>query len=346
MAAWTVSHDPAETPRAWARRGTTVRVVERSAEIEQVTTRLLRAMARADVDLDAVFDMFDHRAMGIGTDPEEFWPDPQAFAEVLRAQFEVVGSVSFEGDTIGYATETMGWSMTRAAARFGTGQVVEGIRISAVFVLVRGSWKLQHWHASVGVPNADVLSMQLPTSIDQVVKSVLDERPDLGRAGDRDVTLVFTDIESSTALAAAAGDEAWFAIVRAHDEELMACATRHRGVVVKTAGDGAMLAFYSPAHGLRFARELHATLRGHARLSGLRVRVGLHCGPVIRHDDDYYGTTVNLAARVAGAARGGEVLVSQALHDVVASDDAFVFDEPFAVTLKGFEAPHLVRSLR
>jgi len=303
-------------------------------------------MARADVDLDAVFDMFDHRAMGIGTDPEEFWPDPQAFAEVLRAQFEVVGSVSFEGDTIGYATETMGWSMTRAAARFGTGQVVEGIRISAVFVLVRGSWKLQHWHASVGVPNADVLSMQLPTSIDQVVKSVLDERPDLGRAGDRDVTLVFTDIESSTALAAAAGDEAWFAIVRAHDEELMACATRHRGVVVKTAGDGAMLAFYSPAHGLRFARELHATLRGHARLSGLRVRVGLHCGPVIRHDDDYYGTTVNLAARVAGAARGGEVLVSQALHDVVASDDAFVFDEPFAVTLKGFEAPHLVRSLR
>jgi class 3 adenylate cyclase len=116
--------------------------------------------------------------------------------------------------------------------------------------------------------------------------------------------------------------------------------------VVKTAGDGAMLAFHGPTHGLRFAREFQATLRGHARLSEIRVRVAMHCGPAIRHHDDYYGTTVTLVARVASAARGGEGLVSEAVHDAVAADDAFGFDEPFAVTLKGFDTPHVVRALR
>lgn len=120
----------------------------------------------------------------------------------------------------------------------------------------------------------------------------------------------------------------------------------HQGAVVKTAGDGAMLAFHGPTHGLRFAREFQATLRGHARLSEIRVRVAMHCGPAIRHHDDYYGTTVTLVARVASAARGGEGLVSEAVHDAVAADDAFGFDEPFAVTLKGFDTPHVVRALR
>lgn len=320
--------------------------VERSVEIEQVTKRLLRAMARADVDLEAVFDLFDDGACGIGTDPDEFWSDPHVFREVFRAQFAVVGNVSFEGDTIGYANESMGWSMTNAIARFGSGQLLEGARITMVFALVRGAWKLQHWHASMGVSNVEVLNLELPTSIDQLLRFVLDERPDLGSSASGDVTLVFTDIESSTALAAGMGDEAWFAVVRAHDEELRACAARHGGVVVKTAGDGAMLAFDEPARGLRFARELQATLRGHARLSDLRVRVGLHHGAAIRHDDDFYGSGVNLAARVASAARGGEVLVSEAVHDVLDGDAAFVFDEPFTVTLKGFDQPQQVRALR
>ncbi|MGD9935773.1 MAG: adenylate/guanylate cyclase domain-containing protein, partial [Dehalococcoidia bacterium] len=75
-------------------------------------------------------------------------------------------------------------------------------------------------------------------------------------------------------------------------------------------------------------------------LDGIRVRIGLHTGSVVRQGDDFFGREVNYAARVASAALGGEVLVSAVVKERLG--EAFTFDAGRAATLKGFEGEHRV----
>jgi class 3 adenylate cyclase/YHS domain-containing protein len=122
-----------------------------------------------------------------------------------------------------------------------------------------------------------------------------------------ETTFVFADIAGFTALTEAHGDEQAAALVttfcRAVAAELPAGATQ-----VKTIGDALMLAIPEPADavllGLRITHEL---MLGHGAPA---VRVGLHHGSAVEQDGDYFGASVNLAARVAAEAGGGEVLVT------------------------------------
>ena len=121
-------------------------------------------------------------------------------------------------------------------------------------------------------------------------------------------TFLFADIAGFTALTEAHGDEQAVRVVAgfcdAVTRELPAFGATH----VKTIGDALMLRVPDPAQavllGLRIALDL---LRGHRAPA---VRVGLHHGPAIERDGDYFGATVNLAARVSAAATGGEVLLT------------------------------------
>jgi adenylate cyclase len=121
-------------------------------------------------------------------------------------------------------------------------------------------------------------------------------------------TFVFADIAGFTALTEAHGDQDAAALVadfcRAVSAELPASGGRE----VKTIGDAVMLAIPDPAEaillGLRIAHEL---MRGHGAPA---VRVGLHHGPAVEREGDYFGAAVNLAARVSGEASGGEVLLT------------------------------------
>jgi predicted ATPase/class 3 adenylate cyclase len=132
------------------------------------------------------------------------------------------------------------------------------------------------------------------------------------------VTYLFSDIEGSTRLwesdpALAARTLAW------HDELSRAVVGRHRGTVVKMTGDGMHAAFDEPADAMAAAVDLQLALaetaEGHARLS---VRCGLHLGADQRRDNDYFGPAVNRAARIMGAAHGGQILVSRAVSERVA----------------------------
>jgi class 3 adenylate cyclase/YHS domain-containing protein len=121
-------------------------------------------------------------------------------------------------------------------------------------------------------------------------------------------TFLFADIAGFTALTEVHGDEEAAMVVarfcEAVTRELPAFGAAH----VKTIGDALMLRIPDPAQavllGLRIALDL---LRGHRAPA---VRVGLHHGPAIERDGDYFGGTVNLAARVSAAATGGEVLLT------------------------------------
>ncbi len=117
---------------------------------------------------------------------------------------------------------------------------------------------------------------------------------------------------------------------------------RHGGTPVKWLGDGVMFHFPEPGDGVLAALEM---VEAAPDLGLPSAHVGLHAGPVLFQEGDYFGRTVNVAARIADYARPGEVVVSQDVVDAVA-DDTLEFSEIGPVELKGVTGPHRLFSAR
>lgn len=133
-----------------------------------------------------------------------------------------------------------------------------------------------------------------------------------------DTTILFTDIEGSTALVERLGDSRWLDLLHQHNDIVRAHVYTHGGREVKTQGDGFMLAFSEPAAALACARAIQRSIAftGQARpASALRVRIGADTGPVVEEDGDFLGLHVNLAARITAAAKPGEILASVAVRE-------------------------------
>ncbi|MBM7516129.1 adenylate/guanylate cyclase domain-containing protein [Nocardioides nitrophenolicus] len=164
-------------------------------------------------------------------------------------------------------------------------------------------------------------------------------------ASDGTVTLFFSDIEDSTPLNDRLGDATWVKVLAAHDRVLRGQIERYRGQVVKTAGDGFMVAFRDTEAACRAAlgiqRDLprDVTLRRHGPIL---VRIGIHTGQVVARDGDYFGRNVAMAARVANLAHGGEILASDAVREALDDDAALTLVERDAVELKGLAGEHVV----
>ena len=189
------------------------------------------------------------------------------------------------------------------------------------------------------------------TSIDVVVESALAEPlragPEASDGGT--VTILFSDIESSTQLATSLGDDAWFKVLGAHNQVFRANVTRFGGYEVKSQGDGFMLTFPSARRAVRFAiatqRELDAASQQAAGTT-VRVRMGLHTGEAIVDDTgDLFGRHVIIASRIANLATGGEVLVSSLVKEIVAARGDIVFGPGREVTLKGIDDTYSVHTL-
>jgi len=127
-------------------------------------------------------------------------------------------------------------------------------------------------------------------------------------------TLLFTDIVDSTQTAASLGDRAWRELLERHHAFVRRELSRFRGEEQDTAGDGFFATFEGPARAIRCAQ---AVVDGMREL-GLEVRAGVHTGECELHNGKVAGLAVAIAARVAGAAGAGEVLVSQTVKDLVA----------------------------
>ena len=163
------------------------------------------------------------------------------------------------------------------------------------------------------------------------------ERPDLARlALNGRVTIVFSDIEGSTALNERIGDRAWVRLIDRHDKVVSRLVKRHSGYIVKSQGDGFMIAFARPEQAVWCSMDLQRELA--KRPNGIRVRIGIHDGKSVRRGDDLFGRNVAMAARVAAAAEGGEILVSESVRDAIGSD--ITVDEGRDVELKGFSGTH------
>jgi class 3 adenylate cyclase/pimeloyl-ACP methyl ester carboxylesterase len=126
-------------------------------------------------------------------------------------------------------------------------------------------------------------------------------------------TVLFTDIVGSTERATALGDEAWTAVLDAHNRVVERHVASARGAIVKFTGDGALATFDGPARAINCA----CAIRDAVENLGLAIRAGLHTGEVEMAGGDVRGIAVHIAARIMALAAPGEVLVSGAIPPLV-----------------------------
>lgn len=151
------------------------------------------------------------------------------------------------------------------------------------------------------------------------------------------MTLLFTDLVGSTETAARVGEQAWGDLMARHNELVRHAIDRHRGREVDTTGDGFLVSFDGAARAIRCAVEVR---EGSAEL-GLRVRAGIHTGEVDLVGKGVRGIAVHEAARIAGAATAGEVLVSEVTR-ALAAGSGVAFGPGTPHDLKGIDGPRVL----
>jgi adenylate cyclase len=196
---------------------------------------------------------------------------------------------------------------------------------------------------------------ELPQHLGRLVTDLRSERPSAARElglgmlqawqalsesqrrgrGTVDVAILFTDLVDFSSWALEAGDEAALELLRRVGEAEDSTITKHRGVLVKRLGDGALAVFTHPELAVRAALKLKRALaaidvQGHTPI----LRAGVHLGRPRKIGNDYLGVDVNIAARVEAAAKPDEVLVSDSACRALDSS-AFTFGRPRRLKARG-----------
>jgi class 3 adenylate cyclase len=157
--------------------------------------------------------------------------------------------------------------------------------------------------------------------------------------GDRVLAaLLCTDIVDSTAHLRRLGDSAWRELLLEHNQQARSEFNRFRGREIQTTGDGFLAMFDGPARAVRCARAIGQSVAG----LGLAVRAGVHAGEVELIGDNIRGLAVHETARIAGVAKGGEVLVSATTRHLL-TGSGLAFESAGIHELKGLAESELFR---
>ena len=158
-------------------------------------------------------------------------------------------------------------------------------------------------------------------------------------------TVLFTDVEGSTALTDRLGDAKARELLRDHERMVREALKAHGGSEVKTMGDGFMASFGSAVKALECAIAIQRAFgeRNESAEEPIKVRIGLNAGEPIAEDDpdgrsDLFGASVNRAARIAAMAQGGEILVANVVREL-AEGKQFMFGDRGETALRGFDDP-------
>ncbi len=173
------------------------------------------------------------------------------------------------------------------------------------------------------------------------------------------VTILFTDIESSTALTQRLGDAKAQEVVRAHNTIVRDALRQRGGSEIKHTGDGIMASFPSASGALECAVTIQRAVGTHNRGEAgggrdprpsspdhhaepveapLSIRIGLNAGEPVAEEQDLFGTAVQLASRICDRAAGGEIIASDVVRQLVAGK-GFLFSDRGDTELRGFEEP-------
>ncbi|HKI98684.1 MAG TPA: DUF5939 domain-containing protein [bacterium] len=176
--------------------------------------------------------------------------------------------------------------------------------------------------------------------------------------GVRNLCVLFTDLKGSTALYEHVGDAPAYGRVHRHFDFLIGCFKHHEGGIVKTIGDAVMASFPSPGDALRAALEVQQRIGAFnaelAPAEPIVIKIGLHHGPAIAVNAngqmDYFGRTVNIAARIQGLSEGDDIVLSEALWAESAIQAVLagvpVEAQGFRAALKGIEGETALVRLR
>ena len=153
------------------------------------------------------------------------------------------------------------------------------------------------------------------------------------------VTIMFTDVEGSTSLLSTRGFTESHEIMKAYEQIIDEKVGEHAGRRIKGLGDGFMVSFGSTRHGVECALDIQRTIAEYSKLNPerkIRIRIGINTGEVVEEAGDIFGAAVNVAARVAGKAKGGEILVSDVVRALVGPVAEIKFEYRGHYKLKGF----------
>jgi class 3 adenylate cyclase len=328
--------------------------VQRSEELAILVRRFYEATVAGDEETVGSFFSDDPCCLSIGSDAAEWFEGPGVAAAIHRKQIQEAKASGgrfvlaiHPGRLDAFAEGTIGWVQDDPTFVMPSGAKLAG---RATMVLRREGmyWHIVQAHLSFGHPNLETFEWDYTTGMQAIVESVEADRPDLHHivSSDGTVTIVFTDVEASTEIAERLGDERFVELLRWLDDVVRSTATALSGTVVKSEGDGYMLAFASASNALDFAIALEAsTFEGHLG-QATRVRIGLNSGDVVRERDDFFGRAVTVAARVAGQAQGGEILATDTVAALVSGSSRFTFGPTRVVDLKGIQGSVALRPLQ
>jgi len=159
--------------------------------------------------------------------------------------------------------------------------------------------------------------------------------------GQAPVTILFTDIEGSTALTQRFGDARAQEVLRVHNDIAREALRTHGGSEIKHTGDGIMASFASGSRAISAALAMQRGFSAHDEShpeAPIRVRIGLNAGEPVAEEGDLFGTAVQMAARIAAHAEPGRVLVSNVVRELAAGK-GYLFSDRGDVVLRGFEDP-------
>ncbi|WP_299623127.1 adenylate/guanylate cyclase domain-containing protein [uncultured Tateyamaria sp.] len=313
-----------------------------SPELAAIAKRWLDMHARRQTKSAA--NLFSNSAAVtfIGSDADELITGPN-FRETFESFYnDHVNLIPRDIIATAYEAGDFGWAYTTLTVEAPDAGKVARFRISMVFTLEEGVWRIVHVHNSNPTPNMDSMGYEA-RNLEELAAAAQSPSFDLGRTGI--ATVMFTDIVDSTALAAAIGDTAWSGTVTTHLNDITSCVQGSDGTLVKTLGDGTLSTFSSAQAAMIAAKSIMERACSTLQEPYLRVRIGLHTGDVVEAKGDYLGSVVNKAARVAAMAAPDEIRVSDATRAMIGGSTGFEFTDPVSVPLKGLEGEHVIYRL-
>ncbi len=174
----------------------------------------------------------------------------------------------------------------------------------------------------------------------------------------KNLTILFSDIKNSTPMYEQFGDSSAYAVVRDHFTTLFTAIEQHEGSVVKTVGDAVMAVFSNPVAAVAAALDIHAAIDStnaeRPDRPPLSIKIGLHCGPCIAVNAnevlDYFGTTVNAAARAQSVSVGGDTVITNDVMSIAGVEKLLesrnLQIERFTRDLKGLSQAYILYRLK
>lgn len=314
-----------------------------SPELVAIAKRWGKAIgARDEETLRNLLSTSEHLSY-IGSAEGELWTG-KLLRDGIGAHFREVPEFEERTDRIeAFEMGSVGWAYSFVPIKFKGSDRFIMHRMTYVFVLEHGAWKIAHLHLSNPMPNIEKMGIENRV-LDELVKAAQEGFSAVGRTGMASV--MFTDVVDSTLLADTLGDRLWSARIDAHLGRVQEIVEEEGGVLVKSLGDGTMSSFTSARAALTAARRIQQSARSDNAEPALRLRVGVHTGEVIENKGDFFGTVVNKAARINTSADPDEIRLSDATKIMLGRDDDFVVDDPKEVHLKGIDGAHLIYRLK